>query len=679
MSHRKVLSTCALDCPDACSLLVTVDESGKAVGLKGDPAHPVTQGFLCGKVSRYLERVYHPDRLLHPLRRTGAKGEGRFERISWDDALGEVAARLRQVAEKYGPEAILPYSYAGTMGYLNGSGMDRRFFHRLGASQLDRTICASAGSAALNEVFGTRYGTDPQHFIHSKLIVAWGANIHATNVHLWPFIVEARRRGAKLVVIDPVKTRTAALADQWIAPYPGSDLALALGLLHVILREGGVDEEFVAAHGKNLDSLRSRTAEFPVEVSARLTGIAPETIRELAREYIETRPAAIRVNYGVQRSDRGGRAIHAISLLPTVTGSWKELGGGLQLSTSGAFEVNRAALERPDLQTISLGRPARVVNMAELGKALNTLDNPRVHAMVVYNSNPASIAPNQRLVRDGMRRDDLYVVVLEQFMTDTARFADIVLPATTFLEHTDAYFAYGHYYMQVAHKAIEPAGEARSNVDVFKALAKRMGFNEPCFDDTEEAMIRSLLDSQSSHLEGVTYERLAAEHAVRLNVAELPFANGFRTADGKCDLSGEKLAYVPPLESRLGALASEQFPLELVSSKSHDSMNSTFGYRDETRAQTSILQIHPDDAAGRGIVDGAPVRVFNARGAVTLTARVGDGVRRGVVRAPSVAWGESVNVLISDRLTDIGGGPTFYSCLVQVEPAGARERGELPL
>ncbi|MBI5083777.1 MAG: molybdopterin-dependent oxidoreductase [Acidobacteria bacterium] len=645
-------STCALDCPDACALLVEVQD-GRAVKVRGNPAHPVTQGFLCGKVTRYLEREYHTARLMHPLRRTGAKGEGRFERITWEAALDEIALRLGRAAAEWGAESVLPYSYGGTMGYLQGGGMDRRFFHRLGASRLDRTICASAGVAGLMASYGERLGTTPEDFVHAKLIIVWGANIHATSVHQWPFMVEARRRGARLVVIDPVVTRTAALADTHLKPYPGSDLALALGLMHVIFREG-----LERCEG-DLASLRRRTAEYTPERVEQLTGVPAGDVERLAREYATTRPALIRANYGVQRSERGGRAVQAISLLPALVGSWKEKGGGFLLTTSGAFDINRPALERPDL-----GGPARTLNMATLGQALTAVNDPPVKALVVYNSNPAAIAPNQHLVRQGLAREDLFTVVLEHFQTDTADWADIVLPATTFLEHTDVYFAYGHYYMQLARPAVAPPGETKPNAEVFRLLARRMGFEDACFGDTDEEMIRQMLDTPSAYLAGVTLERLEREGFVRLNVPELPFS------DRLPDLSGEDLAYVPPVESRLGT--ARGYPLELVSSKNHDSLNSSFGFQEGTDAQTSVLEIHPEDAAARGIADGGAVRVYNARGEVRLAARVGETVRPGVVRAPMVRWARSaadrknVNVLIADRLTDIGGGPVFFNCLVEV-------------
>lgn len=652
-------SVCALDCPDCCAIVVEEDQ-GRATRLKGDPSHPVTQGFLCSKVARYLEREYHPERLLHPLRRAGAKGEGRFERISWDEALDEIAKRLRRTVEKFGPESVLPYSYGGTLGFLQGSSMDRRFFHRLGASRLDRTICAAAGGAGLMEAYGRRMGTAPEDFAHARCIIAWGANILATNVHLWPFIVEARRRGARFIVIDPVRTKTAALADWHLAPYPGSDLALALGLMHVLYEEG------LARKLEGDESLRARAAEYPPEKAGRLTGIAADDIRRLAREYATVRPAVIRLNYGVQRSERGGRAVQAISLLPALTGAWEERGGGFQLTTSGAFQVNRAALERPDL-----GPPARTVNMTLLGRALTGLDDPPVQALIVYNSNPAAIAPNQAAVREGLRREDLFTAVIDHFLNDTARLADIVLPATTFLEHTDLYFAYGHYYLQMARPAVPAPGECKSNVEIFRLLARRMGFDEPCFSDSEDEMIRQALETDSPYFEGITLERLEQERFVRLNVPELPMA-GVRP-----NLDGAPLAYEPPVESRLGVAFDGRYPLELVSSKAHDGLNSSFGMLRRVQEETAVIEMHAEDAAARGIRSGMAVEVFNNRGCVRYTARVGERVRPGVVwvasgRWPSLAGGANVNLLIADRLTDIGGGPVFYNCLVEVRPCESR-------
>lgn len=663
-------------------MLVDIDASGMATRLRGNPEHPVTRGFLCAKVTKYLDREYHPDRLLCPQRRVGAKGEGRFERVSWDEALDEIAARLTQIAETYGPEAILPYSYAGTMGLLNGSGMDRRFFHRLGASRLDRTICAATGGAALMLSQGAKLGMEPQQFAESKLIIAWGANILGTNVHLWPWIVEARRNGAKFYVIDPVKNRTGKLADRHYAINPGSDLALALGIAHVILRDGLHDPGYLSQHSNGFAEYQCLAAQYSPEQVSHWTGIAPEEIEALAHEYATMRPAAIRVNYGVQRSERGGAAVRAIAALPVLTGAWRELGGGLQLTTSGAFELNKQSLERPDLQIRSrLGREARLVNMVELGQALNDFNQPPVQALVVYNSNPAAVAPHQTSVLAGLRRPDLFTVVLEQLQTDTADYADFLLPVTTFLEHTDLYLAYGHYNLQLARPALERPGEVKSNVDIFRALAKRLLFDDACFDDSEDEMIRTLLATDSPYLKGITLERLERERSVRLNIGEagqpfLPFARGgFKTASGKFEFGSESLAYTPPTESRWGdSELARRYPLELVSAKNDDSLNSTFGHRSDVDMQTSILQIHSHDAAARQIVDGMLVLARNDRGSCYFNARVSSNVPCGVVRAHSVRWNKSsvaqlgINQLTSERLTDVGGGATFYSCLVEVAP-----------
>ncbi len=682
-------SVCALDCPDTCSLLVQVNEEGRATKLRGNPAHPITKGFLCAKVARYLEREYHPERLLYPQIRIGAKGEGKFQRISWDEAIDEITSKLSAIVREDGPEAILPYSYAGTMGLLNGSGMDRRFFHRLGASRLDRTICASAGGTALKLSQGIRLGTEPEQFSHARLIIAWGANILDTNVHLWPFIVEARRKGAKFFVIDPIRTRTAKLADRHFVINPGTDLALALGLIHIILREGWQDADYIAQYSNGFDELEQLAREYPPERVESATGIGKGDLEFLAREYAKTTPAIIRVNYGVQRSDRGGSAVRAISALPVITGSWRSVGGGLQLTTSGAFEFNNQALERPDLQFESpLRRTSRLVNMSELGHALTKLSGPGVKALVVYNSNPAAVAPNQSEVLAGLARRDLFTVVIEHFQTDTADYADLLLPATTFLEHDDLYLAYGHHYLQLARAALRAPGEARSNVEIFRSLAHAMGFNDSCFSESEDDMMRGLLNSGSPYLQNITLERLEREKWVRLNVSPadkpfLPFAEGnFRTPSGKFEFGAEALAYTPPVESRGGdQCLKTQFPLELISSKNANSLNSTFGHRSEVTNETSTLLINPVDAVASGICNRDSVRVENDRGVCYLTAEFSDDVAPGVVAARTMRWNKKgqgrigVNQLTSSRLTDIGGGPTFYSCLVRVVPDRVGESG----
>ena len=561
-STKTVHAVCSLDCPDSCGVLVTVDElTGRATKVAGDPAHPVTRGFLCGKVAKYLDRVYAPDRLLYPMRRLVgvAKGplvRGRelesFERISWEEALGEIAAKFKAIAEEFGPEAILPYSYAGTIGQLGYGSMDRRFFHRLGASQLDRTICAAAGGEALKRVYGIKIGTTPEEFVHAGLIVAWGANVHGNNIHLWPFIEEARRKGARLVVIDPYRTRTAALADEHLQINPGTDGLLALGIMHVLFRSRLEDSAYMAecTHGAEELCAHVLKLEHAPERVAAVTGLSIETIVRLALAYgLAGRdgrgPAVIRLNYGVQRAENGGTAARAVAMLPLITGSWKQRGGGLLLSMSGAFPFNGAKLEMPELMLkSSLGRPARVVNMSALGAALTTLADPPVKAMFVYNSNPAAVAPNQNAVLRGMRRDDLFTVVHDQFFTDTADYADIVLPAPTWLEQKDMQGAYGHRLVQVSMRAIAPLGEVRTNVEVFSALAQRMGFAEACFGDSDDELIDQALDSRSMWFAGITRERLQREGHVALalpaNAAGevLPFSSPewFRTASGKGEL-----------------------------------------------------------------------------------------------------------------------------------------------
>jgi anaerobic selenocysteine-containing dehydrogenase len=700
---KVVHAACSHDCPDACGILVTV-EDGRATRIQGDPAHPVTRGFLCAKVSKYLDRVYSPDRVIHPMRRSAPKGQGKgdatdFVPISWDEALKEITRRLLRISQEFGPEAILPYSYAGNMGVLSYTGMAHRFFHRLGASQLDRTICASAGTAAMQTVVGRNVGTEPEAFRDARYIIAWGANIHATNVHLWPFIEEARRKGARLVVIDPYKTRTARVADWHLPINPGTDVALALAMMHVIINEGLHNADYVSQYTLGFEQLRGRVQEYSPERVAPWTGIDAGDIRKLAREYATVRPAVIRVNYGAQRAQNGGSALRAIAMLPCITGSWAEAGGGLQLSTSGAFYFNMQALDRPDLMLKSpLGRAARVVNMSALGQALNHLDNPPVKALFVYNSNPAVVAPNHQEVLRGLTRPDLFTAVHEQFFTDTTRYADIVLPATTFLEHKDLNKAYGHTYLQISNQAIEPVGESWSNTRLFAELARRMGFTEDCFRQSVDEMIETTLTRPAQAMpagwekwmEGITRERLEKEGHIRLNLGEgpfLPFAKGgFATASGKAELYSEKLAaqgldpvvsFVPPEESRMAEKA-RQFPLELLARKADNFLNSSFTNIPSVQKmeKPELLEIHTEDAGRRGIREGDWVRIFNDRGEVRLKAHVNGAVQPGVVAARLNAArfapdGKSINSLTSETLTDIGGGATFYSCLVEVEPVRA--------
>src|SRR5271157_433240 len=524
---RVVHAACPHDCPDACGVLITI-EDGRATRIQGDPEHPVTRGFLCAKVAKYLDRVYSPERVLYPMQRVAPKGpcgagapaRELFQRISWDEALDEITHRLRRIVAEYGCESILPYSYGGTLGALNGASMDRRFFHRLGASQLERSICSTAGEEGLKSVIGIKLGTEPEQFAHSRYIIAWGSNIHGNNVHLWPFIEEARRKGAKLVVIDPYRTRTAKCADWYLPINPGTDAALALGLMHVIIKDNLFDVAYVSRHTIGFEHLKARAEQYSPERVAHWTGISSDDICKLAREYATERPSVIRVNYGIQRSERGGMSMRAVTMLPCLIGSWKEVGGGLQLSTSGAFALNSAALKMPELMQKALGRPARIVNMVQLGRALNSLNTPPIQALFVYNSNPAAVCPNHNEVVRGLRRPDLFTVVHEQFFTDTTDYADIVLPATTFFEHKDLQTAYGHYYLQVSHQAMDAVGECRSNVEMFRALAERMGFDDECFRETVDSMIDRALAAPNPRLTGITRERLEREHRIRLNFEE---------------------------------------------------------------------------------------------------------------------------------------------------------------
>jgi molybdopterin guanine dinucleotide-containing S/N-oxide reductase-like protein len=706
-----VHAACPHDCPDACGVLITV-EGGRATRIQGDPSHPVTRGFLCAKVAKYLDRVYSPQRVLYPMRRMGPKGpcgagapaRETFQRVPWDEALDEITSRFRKIISEFGNEAILPYSYGGTLGALNGASMDRRFFHRLGASQLARNICSVAGEAGLKSVIGAKLGTEPEQFRHSQYIIAWASNIHGNNVHLWPFIEEARRRGAKLVVIDPYRTRTAACADWYLPINPGTDAALALGMMHVIINERLHDSDYVAHHTLGFEQLREKVQEYPPERVAKWTGIAVPDIVKLAREYATMRPAVIRVNYGVQRSEGGGMATRAVTMLPCITGSWKEVGGGLQLSTSGAFGLNKDALERTDLMVKALGRPARTVNMVELGRALNTLEEPPIKSLFVYNSNPAAVCPNHNEVIRGLKRPDLFTVVHEQFFTDTTDYADIVLPATTFFEHKELQAAYGHYYLQMSHQAIEPLGECRSNVEVFRVLAERMGFEDECFKESVDQMMDVALASQNPWLKGIDRERLEHEGHVRLNFkcveaglrpartgqgpvptrAFLPFAHSnFPTPSGKAELYSESVkaqgldpvvSFTPPSESRHGEQA-KVFPLELLARKADNFLNSTFSNLPTVQEmeELGLLEMNAVDAQARGITDGDTVRVFNRRGDIRLEARVDGTVQPGVVSA-RLFWAKltpgsrNINVLTSEKLTDLGNSATFYSVLVEVEP-----------
>jgi anaerobic selenocysteine-containing dehydrogenase len=705
-------SVCPHDCPDTCGMVVGVRD-GRAVSIHGDGSHPFTganqrfqpsterksvrltssagerdsfaDGFLCVKVNNYLDRVYSPDRVLRPLRRVGPKGEGRFEPCSWDEALDEIAERLRAIVARDGAEAILPYSYAGTMGMLGYGSMDRRFFHRLGASLLDRTICAVAGTLGYRYTIGGAVGTDPEQFANARLILLWGTNTVSTNVHMVPFIRAAKAKGARVVLIDPHRTRTAQLADEVLLIRPGTDAALALAMMHVICRDGLIDADYVARHTLGFEQLRERVADHSPEWAAAETGLPAEAIERLAVQYATEGPAAIRINYGLQRHANGGMAVRTIACLPALVGAWRHPGGGILLSTSGSFRYNLRALERPDLIS---GRP-RTINMVRLGEALAEADPP-VRALFVYNANPAAVAPNQERVLAGLRSEELFTVVHEQVMTDTCRYADFVLPATTILEQLDVHKAYGHLYVQLSEPVIPPLGEAKPNTELFRRLARRMGFDEPCFGDSDEELVRQALQVSHPSMAGVDYERLKRDGWARLELPRpfAPFAEGgFPTPSGKCELYSERARrdgfdplprYDPPAEGPRSELA-RRYPLQLVSAAAHHFLNSTFSHVEKHRSLEGrpTIELHPDDAAARGIADGDPVRAFNDRGAARFWARVGLTVPPGVAAHSSIWWlrdspdGRNVNALTSDRLSDMGGGATFHDNLVQIE----RDRG----
>jgi len=668
-------------------MLVTV-EGGRAISVAGDPEHSVTRGFLCTKVSKYEQRTHSPDRIKTPLRRIGKKGAGLFERITWNEALDEIADRFRSLADSpEGAETILPYSYCGTMGFVQSESMDRRFFHRLGASLLDRTICASAGTEGYKAIIGASIGTDPERFHEARLILLWGTNTITSNVHLWSQILEAKKKGARIIAIDPRRTRTADQCDEHIAILPGTDAALALSMMHVIFAENLEDKDYLERYTVGAEELRERACEYSPERVAEICGLEADAIIRLARLYATVRPAVIRINYGMQRHAGGAMAVRTVSCLPAVVGAWRDAAGGILLSTSGTFPVNRTALERPDL--LPAKRP-RNVNMSRLGDALNVTNDLPVRALYVYNSNPAAVAPEQRKVLDGLRREDLFTVVHEQFMTDTCDYADIVLPATTQLEHFDLHKAYGHLYLVINERAIEPLHEAKSNSDVFRHLAARMNFTEECFGDSDEEIARQAISLDHPSLQGITLEALRERGWMRLNLPEeyAPFAEGnFPTPSGKCELFSAKLEsqglppvpdFVPPRESKMSApQLAAKYPLALISPAAHAFLNSSFAnlpkhLRQEARP---FIEINPADAEARGIRDGDTVCVYNERGACELAAVVTTRARPGVVVSPSVWWnklspgGVNINQLTSQELTDMGGGATFYDALVEIKLA----------
>jgi anaerobic selenocysteine-containing dehydrogenase len=689
MTKTLVRATCPHDCPDTCAIHVTV-EDGVATEIKGDPDHPTTAGVLCTKVARYIDRTYHPDRILTPLRRVGKKGEGKFEKITWDQALDEIAARLKPIAAR-DPQAILPYSYCGTMGLLQGEAMAMRFFHKLGASFLDRTVCATAGFTGYKYTIGGSIGTDMEQFQDAKLIVIWGGNPIASNLHFWMRVQEAKRRGAKLIAIDPYRSLTAEKCHQHIALMPGTDAALALGMMHVLIGENLLDHDYIARHTVGFAQLKERAAAWTPERTAAICGISVDEVVNLAREYGGTamrgEPVAIRINYGVQRVRGGGMAVRNVACLPALVGAWRHAAGGIQLSTSGSFPANRAALQRPDLLQ---GPLPRTINMNTIGDDLlkeSAPDfGPKIEAVIVYNANPVAIAPDSAKVQRGFERDDLFTVVLEHFLTDSADYADIVLPATTQLEHVDAHLAYGHLYMMANNAAISPLGESKPNTEIFRLLASRMGFTDAAFRESDDEMAAKAFNDKDARAVHFDWESLKRTGWSKLNMPDAPFAEGgFPTPSGKCEFYSSSMladgldplpSYIPNYESvASNPVLAASYPLAMISPPARNFLNSTFVNVQSLRATEGEprLDIHPDDAAVRRIADKEMVRIFNDRGSFVARARVTPKARAGLVVGLSIWWkklasdGKNVNEVTSQRLTDMGRAPTFYDTLVQVE------------
>ncbi len=685
MNTSFVRGACPHDCPDTCALRITVQD-GRVVKVQGDPEHPPTHGALCTKVSRYAERTYHAERVLTPLKRTGAKGSGQFAPVTWDEAFADIATRLRAIAER-GPDAaqaIVPYSYAGTMGLVQGESMAARFFNRLGASLLDRTICSSAGGEALAATYGAKIGMHLEQYAHSKLIVIWGSNSIASNLHFWTFAQEAKRNGAKLICIDPRKTETADKCHEHIALMPGTDGALALGVMHELIVNDWLDHDYIERYTEGWSKLRERALQWPPQRAAEVCGISADTVRSLARDYGTARPAAIRLNYGMQRVHGGGNATRLVAILPCLIGAWRDAAGGMLLSASGWFNPvrNDAALQRPDLG--GRLRP-RTINMSTIGDALlretdellpdGTKFGPKIEALVVYNSNPVAVAPESPKVVRGFAREDLFTVVLEHFMTDTADHADYVLPATTQLEHLDLHTSYGHTYALINEAAVAPLGQARPNTQIFRDLARYMGFDEPCFSDSDEMLARCALK------DSVDFAALRERGWAKLDLPDAPFSHGgFATPSGKCIIDSPVYGvpdHVPNYESvRSAPVLAQRFPLAMISPPARSFLNSTFVNVKSLRdiEAEPVLEMHAADARARGIESGQRVRIFNERGSTQCTAVISARARPGVVNGMGIWWrklgvdGTNVNEVTHQRLTDIGRAPSFYDCLVEVAP-----------
>jgi anaerobic selenocysteine-containing dehydrogenase len=694
---RTVYGACPHDCPDCCALESQVDDHGRAVTVRGRSDHPVTRGWLCAKVNRYLERVYHPERLLYPMHRVGPKGSGVFERISWDEAMAEITSQWHNIIAKHGAQCILPYSYAGTLGLVNNAVANSRFWNRLGACQLERTICGAAAEEAVLLTVGARLAPSPHMLVQSKLILIWGSNPASTAPHIMPFLREAQRGGTRIIVIDPIRTLTARSADQYLQPFPGTDAALALSMMYVMVTEKLYQPEWIAAHTIGWELLLERIMHFPPERAAQITGLEVDTIRDLAYTYASTTPSLLRVSDGINRHTNGGQTIRVLASLPAITGQYGVAGGGLMYSTSDWLQWDREAVTHE--HDPACPPPTRSLNMNRLGAILTGEADPPVYSLFVYNANPVASAPNASKIVEGLLRDDLFTVVHELFETDTARFADILLPATSQLEHVDLHKPYGHVSLQYNMPAIAPQGGARSNWDVFRSLSTAMGFNEPWLQQDADEVIHEIVETTAQHksgLAGITLERLQQEGSIPLAISsseEVPFADGiFSTPSGKVEFYSEVASvkgydpipgWEPEVEPGTGleTTQSANARLPLLCPAAHHFVSSTFGNQERLIAKEGAptLRIHPNDAAIRNIQNGQMVRVGNERGWCMLVADVTDMVRPGVLATTTVWWPKyspdqrNVNWTTSDRLADLAGGSTFYTNLVTVEPAEAEK------
>ncbi|WP_339839720.1 molybdopterin oxidoreductase family protein [Paenibacillus sp. FSL R7-0272] len=675
-------AVCPLDCPDTCGLLLH-KENGKITKVTGNPDHPITKGAICNKVRNMTERVYHPGRLQYPMRRVGAKGEGKFERISWDEAIQEITGKFKDLSATYGPESILPYSFYGNMGVLGVDGMDRRFFNALGASVLEQTICNAAGNTGWKYTMGANHGTLPEDTEHADLIVVWGGNIVSTNMHQVVLAEKARKNGAKIVVIDVHRNRTAQWADWFIPLYPGTDSALALGMMHVLFEQGLTNEAFMQKYTVGHEALREHVRSYTPERVARITGVPEETIVELAQLYGRAQAAHIHIGNGLQHHDNGGMNVRSIACLPAITGQWLKRGGGA-VRTNSYGSTNGDALERPDLRQ---NANPRVVNMNRIGEALLEAEQP-IRAMLVYCSNPLVVAPDTERVERGFAREDLFTVVHDLFMTDTAKYADIVLPATSSFEATDLYLSYWHQYVQLQEPVIAPIGESKSNVELFSLLGQAMGYDADIFGEKPEQMIENALQgTENPYMNGITLDRLKQQRFVKLDMSvHESFLEHLPTPSGKIELYSEQMEQkgLPPLPTYAALVEGfdgenpagpdEAYPLMFVSPPNHNFLNSSFGNsaKHQRLEKMPLLQIHPEDAARRDVQDGDAVVVWNERGRIELTAKVTDAMLPGTVISQGLWWdGEGKkqrsNSLTSSRLSDMGNGATFFSATVEVK------------